>query len=77
MNQTITEIFLQHVKILTGMSERGDEVATRSLAAMALLAEGWRPGDPDPDNGPDGDGGEPNVIPLGTHPLTLIRRAVA
>ncbi len=73
----LDQIFFDHVEVLTGMSERGDEVATRSLAAMALLANGWRPGDPDPDRGPDDDGGEPNVIPLGTHPLTLIRRAVA
>lgn len=76
MNE-LDQSFFDHVDELTRMSDGGDELATRSLAAMALLAEGWRPGDPDPDNGPDGDGGEPNVIPLGTHPLTLIRRAVA
>ncbi len=63
---TISEMFKAHVDRLTELSDAGDDVATRSLAALALLASGWRYGDPDPkDGGPDDNGGLPlpeNVI---------------
>lgn len=65
---TISEHYREHVALLERLSEDGDEIAAKSLACLALLATGWRYGDPDPDDsGPDDDGGEPlpsNVIPF-------------
>lgn len=66
---TISEHYKAHIDLLEAMAEAGDEVAVKSLACLALLAEGWRYGDPDPDDGggPDDDGGLPlptNVIPF-------------
>jgi hypothetical protein len=59
MTNDLTELFNAHVQELTRMMEAGDGFATKTIAAMALLMEGWRPGDPDPsDEGPDGGGGE-------------------
>lgn len=50
---------------LVALQESGDETATRCLAAMALLAVGWRYGDPDPADEPDGpDGGEAEPVRL-------------
>lgn len=43
--------FVAHVRSLEARCIAGDEDATKSLACMALLAEGWRPGDDDPDGG--------------------------
>jgi hypothetical protein len=37
--------------------EAGDDLATRCLAALSLVCEGWRYGDSDPsDDPPKGDG---------------------
>ncbi len=50
-----TDAFVAHVKDLQGRAALGDGFAIKSLAALALLSEGWRPGDPDPsDEPPDG-----------------------
>lgn len=57
---TLSEHYKAHVELLERLAEAGDEMATRSLACLALLAEGWRYGDPDPsEGGPDDDGGLP------------------
>lgn len=52
-----TEDFTHHVEELARRSIDGDTFAAKSLSALALLATGWRNGDPDPVDGPDGDGG--------------------
>lgn len=49
----IREAFEAHIKELEKLAIDGDEFATKSLAAMALLVEGWRPGGPDDDGGLD------------------------
>lgn len=46
----VYEAFCKHVKKLERRGLKGDKDAIRSLACMALLAEGWRPGIP-PDDG--------------------------
>lgn len=54
----VSRIYKAHVAQLQAMSDAGDDVATRSLAAFQLLIAGWRYGHPDPvDNGPDDDNG--------------------
>ena len=49
--------FKDHVDALVERSLARDEFAIKSLAALDLLNSGWRYGDPDPTDGPDGDGG--------------------
>lgn len=54
MSET-SKAFREHVKELERLALAGDEFATRSLCAIALVVEGWRPDDPDggeelPDN---------------------------
>lgn len=66
---TVASAYAEHIDELERRAMAGDEFATRSLCAMVLLKEGWRPGDPDPDPEDDGpDGGETvfddNVIDL-------------
>ena len=39
--------FMAHVRDLERLSIAGDLHASKSLACMALLVEGWRPTDPD------------------------------
>ena len=53
---SLTDHFMAHVRHLEAMATNGDETAARSLAAIALLCEGWAPGSDDP-SGPDDDGG--------------------
>ena len=43
--------FVAHVKKIEAQAIAGDEDATRSLACMALLAEGWRPSGSNDDGG--------------------------
>lgn len=50
---SVSSAFIEHVDELERRALAGDDFATRTLCAMVLLREGWRPGDPDPD-GPDG-----------------------
>lgn len=57
---------------LTEKMDQGDEFAQRVVGAMALLAEGWRYGDPDPID-PDDPDGEP-VIDT-SNVTVLFRRA--
>lgn len=54
-----TNDYFAHVEELIRRMDEGDEFATKSVAALALLISGWRPGDPDPTDDPDDDGGEP------------------
>lgn len=73
---TLSEHYKAHVELLEKLSEEGDEVAARSLAAIILLAKGWRYGDPDPvdgpdDGGPDDDGG----LPIPMENVVQFRRA--
>ncbi len=68
----MSEILRSHVAYLESLAAAGDEMATRTLGCMALLAQGWNYGDPDPvDGDPDDDGGLPvpgdNVIHLVIH----------
>ena len=61
---TTSDAFRAHIDDAVSRSDAGDEFAARALSAMALLVSGWRYGDPDPSDGPDGpidpdDGGEP------------------
>lgn len=46
----VYEAFCKHVKKLERQARKGDKDAIRSLACMALLAEGWKPDIP-PDDG--------------------------
>jgi hypothetical protein len=65
---SVAKAFSEHVDELERRALAGDDFATRSLAAMVLLKEGWRPGDPDPTDDDDPGGGEyvenHNVIDL-------------
>jgi hypothetical protein len=55
---SLSEHFFDHIEALERLALAGDELATRSLACMALLIEGWRYGDPDPVDSPPDGGGE-------------------
>lgn len=68
---TVSEHFKSLVDELQRRAECGDEFSLKSLAALALLAEGWRYGDPDPDDGGPDDGGC-EVVELAD---VLLRRA--
>lgn len=52
-------LFKEHIDLLRSLQDAGDEIAAKSLACMVLLLDGWRFGDPDPIDPPDGDGGIP------------------
>lgn len=49
-----SRLYREHVERLLAAAEDGDETAARSLACLALVCEGWRYGDPDPTEPPDG-----------------------
>lgn len=66
---TTSEHYKALVDELLGKAEAGDLLAVRCLAALSLLAEGWRYGDPDPRDDPP-DGGE-SVIDLSTYRMRL------
>jgi hypothetical protein len=57
MSET-SRLYREHVERLMALCESGDENAARSLACLALVCEGWRYGDPDPTDPPDGGGCE-------------------
>ena len=57
---TTSEHYKALVDELLGKAEAGDLLAVRCLAALSLVVEGWRYGDPDPTDDPP-DGGEPIV----------------
>lgn len=61
---SLTDHYTALVLALESSASAGDEHAARVLGAMALLCEGWRPGDPDP-AGPD-DPGDGEVIDFTT-----------
>ena len=56
MNPT-SEAYRRHLEELEFLAIEGDEFAIKTLACITLLLEGWRYGDPDPDDGDDGPGG--------------------
>lgn len=65
---TTSEHYKALVEELMLKWEAGDELAARCVAAMSLLVEGWRYGDPDPVDPDDGpEGGE--VISLAAYRL--------
>jgi len=55
---SLTDHFTALVLSLETRAIAGDEEATKMLGALALLREGWRPGDPDPSGPNDPGGGE-------------------
>lgn len=57
-DKSISELYYEHVAELERRSLAGDEFATKSLACLALIYEGWRYGDPDPYDPDDPDGGD-------------------
>ena len=64
---SVASAYEEHITELERRALAEDEFAIRSLCAMVLLKEGWKPGDPDPSDD-DPDGGErvfdDNVIDL-------------
>ena len=77
--KSISDLFKAHVDALIELSDAGDCMATKSIACMALLAEGWRCGDPDPADPPPDDGGgedaESNIIRFASVKQVMRRRA--
>jgi hypothetical protein len=69
MSFTTSDAFKAHIDDAMARAEAGDPFAARALSAMALLISGWRYGDPDPSDGPDGDG--ETVIDLEAYRLKL------
>ena len=65
-----SEAYKALVDELMGKWEAGDLLAARCLAALSLVCEGWRYGDPDPTDAPPSDGGEP-IINLAAYRLRL------
>ena len=52
----VSEEFKLLIEELVEKATAGDNVAAACLGAMALLADGWRYGDPDPSAPPNGGG---------------------
>ena len=80
MQRSTSELFKEHVDTLLALAESDDLMARKSLACLSLLAEGWRYGDPDPVDPPDGGGGSDgeecdNVIHFGTGNAFMKRAA--
>lgn len=46
MDRKTEEAFVAHVKEVERRAIDGDQHAAKSLACMALLADGWKPDDP-------------------------------
>lgn len=75
-----SDLFKQHIDALMALAENEDLMARKSLACLSLLAEGWRYGDPDPVDPPDGGGGGDgeeydNVISFGDYGACFKRAA--
>jgi hypothetical protein len=60
---TTSEAYRIHIAVLEALAGTGDEIAAKSLACITLVESGWRCGDPDPEDGPDDDGGA-EIIPF-------------
>lgn len=74
--KSVSELYYEHAKELERRAEAGDEFATKSLACLALICEGWRYGDPDPEDPDDGPGGgsevdEENCVDLSAYRMRL------
>jgi hypothetical protein len=70
---TLTEHFYSHIRVMQILAETGCELSIRSLSAIALLLDNWRPGDPDPSDGSDSDESVPaaDVIDLSAYRTKL------
>jgi hypothetical protein len=44
-------LFVAHIERLVSLASEGDDDAAKSLACMALIAEGWDPSAPDDPGG--------------------------
>lgn len=55
-------MFKAHIDRLEEMADSGDLLAAQSIACMALIAAGWRYGDPDPTSDQDETKGDKHVI---------------
>lgn len=60
----LQDAFFGPVRWLTEMGVNGDERSIKSLGAIALLLDGWRPSDPDPRFDPDPEVEETDVIDI-------------
>ncbi len=70
MSYETSKAFKAHIDELRARAEGGDVVSIKSLSAIALLAEGWRYGDPDPSDDPPNCGGE-SIVNLSAYRLRL------
>lgn len=48
---SLTDAFMAHIADLERRGIAGDDGSIRSLGAILLLMQGWRPGDDEPDGG--------------------------
>lgn len=71
MTNDLTRHYNEHVAELVRRADLGDQFAGKTLAALSLLNYGWRPGDPDPADGPDDDGGGESVVDLSAYAARL------
>lgn len=60
---SVSDDFQRHVDALYERALSGDQLAMQSLCCIALLATGWRCGDPDP-GGDDDPGGGCDIVRL-------------
>lgn len=67
---TTSQAYKALVDELMAKAETGDPLAARCLAALSLVCEGWRYGDPDPTDPPPDGGGE-TVIDLSAYRAKL------
>lgn len=74
--KSVSELYKEHIDELKRRAEAGDEFSIKSLCCLTLLCEGWRYGDPDPEDPDDGPGGgsevdEENFIDLSAYRMRL------
>lgn len=58
MSKRCTEVYNDHIGQIAKQAQSGDMHAVVTISIISLLLNGWRPGDPDPEDDPNG-GGEP------------------
>ncbi len=69
--KSVSEHFREHINELERRAASGDEFAVRSLCCLALVLDGWRYGDPDPDDPGDGPDGGEEIIDLSAYRMRL------